>query len=161
MGSSSGSEHATMFGICPVQMFVNGVAKDITQGTGLTDATFQVNGKRIVVEYINTQVRMDMAVKVWRNTCHFSVTYFLADCPCDGSLVGLLGQPDGDWTNDWHEHNGTPVETPTKRSDRRGKPAYDYSLTWCLTDAESHFTYEPNMGHGDHDFCTGGKGDEK
>jgi len=99
-------------------------------------------------------------VKVWRNTCHFSVTYFLADCPCDGSLVGILGQPDGDWTNDWHDHSGNPVDIPASRRSRRGKPAYDYSLTWCLTDAESKFTYEPGMDHGDHDFCTGSKGDE-
>jgi len=84
----------------------------------------------------------------------------LADCPCDGSLVGILGQPDGDWSNDWHEHDGTAVDIPTSRRDRRGKKAYDYSLTWCLTDADSHFTYEPNMSHGDHDFCTGGKGDD-
>merc|ERR1712232_1241245 len=99
-------------------------------------------------------------VKVWRNTCHFSVTYFLADCPCDGSLVGILGQPDGDWTDDWHDHSGNPVDIPASRRSRRGKPAYDYSLTWCLTDAESKFTYEPGMDHGDHDFCTGSKGDE-
>lgn len=161
LGSSSNSELATMFGQCPVQLFVNGVAKDIDDGTGLTDATVQVKGKRIVVEYINTQMRLDMSVKVWRNTCHFSVTYYLADCPCDGSLVGILGQPDGDWSNDWHEHDGTPVDIPKSTRDRRGKEAYDYSLTWCLTDAESHFTYEPNMSHADHDFCTGKKGDEK
>lgn len=161
LGSSATSELATMFGQCAVQLFVNGVATDIEAGTGLDDATVQINGKRIVIEYVDTQVRLDMNVRVWRNTCHFSVTYYLADCPCDGTLVGILGQPGGDWVNDWHEHDGTPVSIPPSRRDRRGKKAYDYSLTWCLEAADSHFTYEPNMSHADHDFCTGSKGDEK
>lgn len=164
LGEDGGSELATDFSVnnndCPVQLFVDGEARDITTGTGLTGATVQVKANRIVVEYLDLQVRLDMSVRSWRNECHFSVTYFLADCPCDGSFVGILGQPDGEWSNDWHELDGTPVDIPNRRK-RRGREAYDYSLTWCLSAADSHFTYEPDMGHGDFDMCTGIKGDDK
>ncbi|CAJ1954004.1 unnamed protein product [Cylindrotheca closterium] len=145
------SELATMIGECPVQLFVDGAAKDITLGTGSFDSVVQVKNKRIVVEYPSTGLRVDMQVKVWRNTCHFSVTYFLADCRCDETLVGVLGLPDGDWSNDWHQHDGTPEEIPRRR---RGQEAYDYSMRWCLNDAASHFTYEPDMNHGSFDNCT-------
>lgn len=165
LGADGSSELATTFPVgndaCPVQFFVNGQARDITTGTGLTGATVQVKGNRIVVEYLDLQMRMDMQVRSWRNECHFSVTYFLADCPCDGSLVGLLGQPDGEWTNDWHEHDGTPVDIPRSHRNRRGRDAYDYSLTWCLAADDSHFEYEPGMSHEDFDMCTGSKGDDK
>lgn len=165
LGENGSSELATTFAVsddaCPIQLFVNGQARDITTGTGLTDATVQVKGDRIVVEYLDLQMRMDMRVRSWRNECHFSVTYFLADCPCDGSLVGILGQPDGEWSNDWHNHDGSAVDIPRSRRKRRGRDAYDYSLTWCLTAEDSHFEYEPEMSHEDFDKCTGNKGDEK
>jgi len=165
LGEDTDSAHASVFTVnsndCPVQLFVDGQARDITTGTGLTDATVQVKGNRIVVEYLDLQMRLDMNVRSWRDECHFSVTYFLADCPCDGSLVGILGQPDGEWTNDWHEHDGTAVDIPRSRRKRRGREAYDYSLTWCLAAADSKFTYEPEMSHGDFDMCTGTKGDDK
>lgn len=154
LGHDANSEHATMFGECPVQLFVDGVAKDITLGTGSPGAVVQVNNKRIVVEYPTTGLRVDMTVNVWRNTCHFSVKYLLADCRCDQTLVGILGLPDGDWSNDWHELDGTPRTIPANNRDRRGQVAYDYSLNWCLDDAASRFTYEPGMSHASFDYCT-------
>lgn len=154
LGQDQNSEFATMIGQCPVQLFVDGMAKDIGLGTGSADATVQVKDQRIVVEYPSTNLRLDMDVRVWRNTCHFSVTYFLADCRCDETLVGILGQPDGDRYNEWHDHSGTAVNIPSSRRKRRGTEAYNYSLTWCISEGDSHFTYEPGMNHGTFDYCT-------
>ncbi|KAL3935356.1 MAG: hypothetical protein SGBAC_009114 [Bacillariaceae sp.] len=154
LGRDEHSEQAMMIGECPVQLFVDGEAKHIRSGTGSSDATVQVKSKRIVIEYPRTNLRLDMDVKVWRDTCHFSVTYFLADCRCDETLVGILGQPDGDRYNEWHDHSGNAVAIPSNRRKRRGQEAYDYSLTWCIAEEESRFTYETGMDHGTFDYCT-------
>jgi len=141
-------------GGCPVQLFVDGEYHDIKTVTGLSGVTVQTHRKRIVVEYPSTNLRLDMQVRTWRNTCHFSVKYILSDCRCDETLVGILGQPDGDAYNDWHLHDGTAVEIPVSKKDRRTKKAYDYSSTWCLEDATmSHFTYEGGNAFSSFDKC--------
>ena len=158
LGNSADSENARVIGRCPVQLFVNGISRDISTGTGTEGANVQVKGRRIVLEYPTTNLRLDMSVHVWRNTCHFSVRYELVDCRCDETLVGILGQPDHpkDWTNDWHDHDGTAVEIPKKPKDRVTKKAYDYSLTWCLlNETMSHFTYESDeLGFDHFEHCT-------
>lgn len=139
---------------CPLQLFVDGVYRDITTGTGYSEATVQVKRNRIVVEYPSTNLRLDLQVRTWRDTCHLSVNYILSDCRCDETLVGILGQPGGGPYNDWHKHDGTPVEIPSSKRDRRTKKAYDYSLTWCLEDADaSHFTYESGNSFDTFDKC--------
>jgi hypothetical protein len=139
---------------CPVQMFVGGQYRDVKSGTGVDDVTVQVARNRVVLEYPTTNLRVDIQVRTWRNTCHFSVNYILSDCRCDETLVGILGQPGDGPMNDWHEHDGTPVEIPTSRKDRRTKKAYDYSTTWCLEDADaSHFTYEGSNNFDTFDKC--------
>ncbi|CAJ1940528.1 unnamed protein product [Cylindrotheca closterium] len=154
LGKDEDSELATMIGPCAVQLFVDEEAKDIRLGTGSSDVTVQVKNKRIVVEYASTNLRLDMDVKVWRDTCHFSVNYFLADCRCDETLVGILGQPDGDSYNEWHDHTGNAVDIPSNGRKRRGIEAYNYSMTWCISEEDSHFTYESGMNHGTFDKCT-------
>ena len=154
LGKDENSELATMIGQCAVQLFVDEEAKDIRLGTGSSDVTVQVKNKRIVVEYPATNLRLDMDVKVWRDTCHFSVNYFLADCRCNETLVGILGQPDGDSYNEWHDHDGNAVDIPSSTRKRRGVEAYNYSMTWCISEEESHFTYESGMNHGTFDECT-------
>jgi len=139
---------------CPVQMFVNGEYRDITTGTGFSNVTVQVKRNRIVLEYPSTDLRLDIQVRTWRNTCHFSVNYILSDCRCDETLVGILGQPDGEPYNDWHDHTGTAVEIPSSKKERRTGKAYDYSLTWCLENAvDSHFTYEGGNSFSTFDKC--------
>eukprot|EP00980_Cylindrotheca_fusiformis_P030743 scaffold25356_cov455-Cylindrotheca_fusiformis.AAC.1 len=60
-----------------------------------------------------------MQVTEWRNTCHFSVDYLLGDCRCGETLVGILGNPNGDWHDDWMEEDGTPVDIPPDDHCRR------------------------------------------
>jgi len=167
LGQDENSALATKFTSgndkCYVQLFVDKEAKSILGGSGTTGASVQVNGNRIVVEYPSTNLKLNIKVTSWRQECHFSIDYWLVDCRCDETLVGILGQPDSpkDWTNDWHDQSGNAVDIPSRHSDRRGKKAYDYSRTWCIAAGDSHFAYESGMGHGDFDECSGTKGDDK
>jgi hypothetical protein len=66
-----------------------------------------------VVEYPETKLQLDMRVLSWRNTCYFTVNYVLGDCRCDETLVGILGNPNDEWVDDWMQHDGTPVGIPS------------------------------------------------
>jgi hypothetical protein len=147
------AENVVTINNCPVQLFVDDAARVITSGSGTIDATVQVSGNRIVVEYPETRLRLDMTVRSWRNTCHFSVNYVLGDCRCDETLVGILGNPNGEWVDDWMEHDGTPVDIPSSRRERRFEKAYEYSKTWCVTEETSNFSYETGSDFDTFDEC--------
>eukprot|EP00980_Cylindrotheca_fusiformis_P020405 scaffold7427_cov162-Cylindrotheca_fusiformis.AAC.4 len=147
-------ENVVTIGNCPVLLYIDGVSRDITTGSGKIGATVQVKGRRIVVEYPATQLRLDMKVEIWRQTCHFSVDYFLADCRKDEELHGLLGTPTGDWRDDWEVRDGSKVPVPTNGRDRRFEKAYEYSKNWCITKTTSHFAYEPGTNYDTFDECT-------
>lgn len=59
------------------------------------------------------------------------------------TLIGLLGQPDDDITNDWLDKSGNVVEQPTNEQDLLFGWAYDYCrINWCISEeSDSLFTY--------------------
>jgi hypothetical protein len=148
------AENVVTIANCPVQLFVDGVSRDITTGSGRAGGTVQVSGNRIVVEYPDTQLRLDMIVRSWRNTCHFSVDYVLADCRPEDELVGLLGSPNGEWRDDWMKRDGTLVDIPLSKRDRRFGKAFEYSKNWCITSDTSYFTYEEGTEFSTFDECS-------
>jgi hypothetical protein len=148
------AKNVVMIANCPVQLFVDDAARDITSGSGTLDATVQVSGNRIVVEYPDIKLRLDMTVTRWRNTCHFSVDYVLADCRPEDELVGLLGSPNGEWRDDWMKRDGTLVDIPLRKRDRRFEKAFEYSKNWCITSDTSYFTYEEGTKFSTFDECS-------
>lgn len=70
-------------------------------------------------------------------------------------MVGLLGNPDGDYDNDWMDRSSTSVEIPTDKEDLATQPAYDYCVTnWCLRKAsDSLFHYLSGESFDHFDKC--------
>jgi hypothetical protein len=62
------------------------------------------------------------------------------------TLVGLLGTPNGDDSDDWVDRNGNVVEQPVNETDFVFKAAYEYCRTnWCIeNESDSLFTYSGN-----------------
>jgi hypothetical protein len=149
------SDNAEFVGNCPVQLYVDGVSRAISTGTGISAATVEVDGKRITVNYPETRLKLTLDVYVYLNTCHFTVDYILLDCRPDNNLIGILGSPNGNATDDWMTRVGTPLEIPPQKWGRHFKPSYEYSQdNWCLvTENDSHFTYEPGTNYTYFDHC--------
>lgn len=145
---------------CPVQLFVDGVARPVSSGSGSTKASVEVTevgaGKRVTIQYPETKVKVTMDVRNWRDTCHFSVTYTLADCRPNERIVGLVGSPDGEWRNDWMKRDGTPIPIPPSLKSGSGfKPTYEYARdNWCVYDeSDSYFEYEAGTNFAFFDEC--------
>eukprot|EP00980_Cylindrotheca_fusiformis_P012256 scaffold2995_cov130-Cylindrotheca_fusiformis.AAC.1 len=138
---------------CPVQLFVDGVPRDVRTGSGAPGVTVQTKKNRILIEYPSTGLQLDMQVTEWRNTCHFSVDYVLGDCRCGETLVGILGSPNGDWHDDWMEEDGTPVDIPPDDHCRRFECGFNYSKTWCVPEEDSNFDYGDGTDYEDYDEC--------
>eukprot|EP00980_Cylindrotheca_fusiformis_P020143 scaffold7212_cov165-Cylindrotheca_fusiformis.AAC.3 len=148
------AEKVVAMGGCPVQLFVDDVPRYITTGSGTSDATVQTAGNRIVVEYPSTKLQLDMLVRSGKNKCVFNINYMLGDCRCGETLVGILGNPNGERNDDWMEEDGTPVEIPEDGSERRFGKAYNYSKTWCVTEGMSNFAYNEGTDFETFDGCT-------
>eukprot|EP00980_Cylindrotheca_fusiformis_P027879 scaffold22562_cov153-Cylindrotheca_fusiformis.AAC.1 len=147
-------EGAVSIGNCLVQLHVDGVVRDILTGSGRVGGLVQVQGNKIVIEYPDIQLRLDVALNLFKDTCHFSVDYILADCSNDRDLVGLLGSPDKEWINDWVTRTGDIVEVPLSIVDRRFEKAFDFVKNWCITEAMSHFVYEEGTSFDTFNNCT-------
>mmetsp|Transcript_37059 Transcript_37059/g.90070 ORF Transcript_37059/g.90070 Transcript_37059/m.90070 type:complete len:430 (-) Transcript_37059:448-1737(-) len=98
LAQSSDSEKAVTFlDDCHVQLFVDGVARDITTGSGRSDASVVVRNRLIKVEYPTMNLALDMEIRVWSNACHFSIDYILMDCRPEDDLIGILGSRISIW----------------------------------------------------------------
>jgi len=145
---------------CPIQLFVDGVARPVSSGSGNTKASVEVSdvsgGKRVTIQYPETKVKVTMDVRNWRQTCHFSVTYPLADCRPNERIVGLVGSPDKEWRNDWMKRDGTVIPIPPVLKKGSGfQPTYEYTRdNWCVeTESDSYFEYEASTDFAFFDEC--------
>jgi len=141
---------------CPIQLFVDEVARPVSAGSGSTKASVKVSNNKITIQYPETGTVVEMQVRSWRQTCHFSVTYILSDCRPSERIVGLVGSPDGEWRNDWMQRDGTPIPIPPVL--RRGsgfEPTYNYTRdNWCIDrESESYFAYEHDTSFAFFDHC--------
>ncbi|KAL3918878.1 MAG: hypothetical protein SGILL_004036 [Bacillariaceae sp.] len=140
---------------CPVQLYVDGQAQSLNNGTDIVGARARIIEDKVVIEYPSTKLRIDMRVHSFRSTCLFSTDFLLADCKTPELLIGLLGSPNGMWGDDWMDPTGNPLEIPEDHRQLRFGPAYEYSTeNWCLaTASESLFTYEPGTDFYDYALC--------
>jgi len=140
-------------GSCPVELYVDGEKLDLQLGFEWDDVKFSLYGQKITLEY--PTVRLELEVSFY-GRCFFSVNYILLDdCRPDERLVGLLGTPNGNLSDDWMTRDGTTIPLPEGVGGFFFGPAYEYSTTnWCIADPEeSFFTYEPSKDFYDYAHC--------
>jgi hypothetical protein len=71
------------------------------------------------------------------------------------ALVGLLGSPDQDASNDWMDRNNNAVAIPTTKKGRIGEAAYNYCVqNWCIRSAtDSMFHYLSGQSYAGFNKC--------
>jgi hypothetical protein len=86
-------------------------------------------------------------VYYWGNVLDLSMTL---PAQRKASLAGLLGNADGDPTNEHITREGMQVSVPDAHGDARKEALYgEFGESWRIGDAESLFDYEPGESSGD------------
>lgn len=128
---------------CPIQFFVDGVQRELSQGTGDSRVRISVQRPAIMIHYTESKFRVRVGFN-YANGCFMDVCVWTPDT--DESLIGLLGSPDSNANNDWMGQDGTVLTLADSQVKRMGKIGYDYcTKNWCIRDAkDSLFVYPEN-----------------
>ncbi|CAB9507965.1 Sushi domain-containing protein 2 [Seminavis robusta] len=127
---------------CPIEMFVGKHKRNLLEGTGTEDVVVKNIGKKVVVYYPKTGLQF--VVKLTTSTkygCYFSVKACLPDeFYREETIVGLLGSPDEDPTNEFMKSDGTAYEVANPN---KNEGNYEYcTKEWCVRDErKSLFVY--------------------
>jgi hypothetical protein len=123
------------------------------QLNGFEDAQIRVTARGNTVTIFFKATKMSVVAQDIRLSFrHLGVSVRLPSSSRGEDIRGLLGTPDGNYTNDWMASNGGAILLPT--NDFRGEAAYNYcTKQWCIrSPAKSLFVYK---GEFDFNFFSG------
>jgi len=146
---------------CPYTFYVNGqeVPNFFATGTGTNKVIASQGGGRVVIfRYTETGTRIEIDARLSKkNGCNMAFQVCLPKRRFEGErVIGLLGSPDDDQSNDWMQSDdGTALTVPSSRFDKLFQPAYDYcTQQWCIdNEGDSKFTYTDGRDFDYYNYC--------
>ena len=146
------SETSTVSG-CPLDLYVNGERRNILSGSGQDDAVqVNVSDNRVNVAYPSsgatvtiTAMHSSSGLSSSKNGCYLNTFVCLPEStPSLGNVVGLMGTPNNNISDDWMDSEGNNIELPSTLNERLYETAYTYCMeNWCIRNAaDSLFTYK-------------------
>ena len=152
---------ATNLGSCVVHFYVDGRLTDLAEGTSEHgNASVQVSGRNAVLRWlIDGSVGPTLSIRSFSTAtlgCILNANIFVPDSFSSiSTIVGLMGTPNGDFTDDWTDPMGQPIALPITQSERLHQTAYDYCTSnWCIREeAESLFIHEIGSSFDDVSDC--------
>jgi hypothetical protein len=138
---------AEMVNGCPVQLFVDGEQISLVDGLDSNDVKIKFEDTGLKVTYHVSELLVNIKLVGGKN-CAMNACFSMPDT--DDVMIGMIGSPDDDFTNDWMDRAGNVIAGPKPP---RGPTPYAYSVdNWCIRDeAESMFFYN-QRGVDFHDF---------
>ena len=117
---------------CPVLFYINGVERDVHEGSGIIDqVVVAVNENDIEIKYVESKLKVTVTFGSANERCYIDVIVYLPDK--DASTIGLLGSADGDVWNDWTNSEGEHITVPDSLMNRMQQDGYEYCTKhWCL-----------------------------
>ena len=148
--------YSNMFADLPVNFYVNGQPRLLTQGSGDHRVIVTVDGYNVDMFFVSTGISVKVFIRPNSVSSHIreipgSFTTYIClpdDNPNIVDVTGLLGTPNGDQSDDWMDVNGNTI---TKDS----MDEYDYCTdNWCIRDAvDSIFTFDDGYSFDDYNGC--------
>uniref|UniRef100_A0A7S3KYD5 VWFD domain-containing protein n=2 Tax=Amphora coffeiformis TaxID=265554 RepID=A0A7S3KYD5_9STRA len=154
--AESAGPYSTMFEDLPLNFFVNGESRLLTQGSGDHRVTVTVNRFDINIFFVTTGISVQVNVRPESVSPHIvvipgSLATFVClpdDNPNFGAVTGLLGTPNKDQADDWMDINGNTIPF-------NDHVEYEYCATnWCIRDANDSFFVHDEAGY-DFDYYYG------
>lgn len=132
---------------CKMLFFVDGVKREVEDGTGSDDVVLEFSEKRINIVYPATGFKVEANVHYADNGCFFDMYGWVPDVD---TPVGLWGSPDGNPMNDWIDRQGKLLAVPTDINARLRQAGYEYCVkNWCIKQSESLFTFTEGVDYED------------
>lgn len=121
---------------CKLQFFVDEQLRDILHGSGDDRVTVVLNGNNVKITYTKSQLELNLGL----SSCRMNVAVTVP--ASNDKIVGLLGNMNGDASDDWMLMDGTVM--PFNSGQSRNKAGYDFCTKhYCVRDPEqSLFTYQ-------------------
>ncbi|KAL7532097.1 hypothetical protein ACHAXR_006217 [Thalassiosira sp. AJA248-18] len=155
--SVNGQSSLNTVGSCSIDFYVNGEASTLDRDLSSSNVHVQVGEKTIKVEHTDTFLSVEVTVQTSGTFgCLFMVQIFLpGDFRLSETLLGLLGTPNGNISDEWKASNGTTLTPPATQDDRLYATAYDYCVqNWCIVNsADSLFSYGAEESFADFNKC--------
>lgn len=136
---------------CKIQAFIN--EKPIDLNHALPDeyaqhvSVVRTRGS-IEVLFTRTKFKVRMTLGYWNGCLMNTCVYW----PTVDPVVGLLGTPNHDVSDDWVKPDGTVVPLPPNQKKYRGKYAYDYCANWCVRHEKDSAFFHNEIGVDFDDF---------
>jgi hypothetical protein len=128
---------------CPISLFVNKVERDLYGGTQVDSVIVRKVGEEVIIYYPKTGLQFVVALtRSTKYGCYLSTKVCMPDDYRSGEdIIGLLGTPDDDSSNEWMKPDGQRIPVPVSS---RYEEAYDYCVqNWCVRDkSKSLFAYK-------------------
>jgi len=153
----TGQSALNMVGGCPIDFYVNGTASTFGIDLSSSNVLVKVVNERITIEHTDTSLSVDVTVQTSDTFgCLFMVEIYLPATFRSGeTILGLLGTPNGDSSDEWRRPNGTTISAPSTEDEKIFGTAYDYCVeNWCIDiSANSMFTYGTGESFADISKC--------
>ena len=133
---------------CPLQIFVDNVQYDASEGFSNDEVNVTLNGVTTEIKYLKSGMTVNVTMGYWHG-CMMMTCVDIDVCEGDeGKVLGLLGTPDGNTKNDWVNRDGTSTELPKQAINRRRQPAYEFcAKEWCLRERSESIFYYNEVGY--------------
>lgn len=153
------ASNGSQLGSCPILFYVDGMPLDLSPefSLGHPGVSVQVSDREVILTWLSSGI--SLAIRSWTSGffgCALSAIAFIPETFSDNSeIVGLLGSPNGNFTDDWTDTDGSVLPVPMDQSQRLYETAYLYcTRNWCIRDAlDSFFTYEDGSSFEDFNEC--------
>ncbi|GAX18422.1 hypothetical protein FisN_2Lh055 [Fistulifera solaris] len=142
----TGNSNTVDYG-CKMLFFVDGVKREVADGTGSDDVVLEFSGSRINIVYPATGFKVEANVHYADNGCFFDMYGWVPDVD---TFLGLWGDADGNPMNDWMDRDGKPLPVPSDINARLRQDGYEYCVkNWCIDERESLFTFTEGVDYQD------------
>jgi hypothetical protein len=135
MPVASGEGLTTVVGTnnCKLQLWVDDKIQDLKLGFRNEHVEIKLDGVTVSIKYLESKFLSTVRMSYW-NGCLLNACF---EVPTSDTIVGMMGNPDGNAQNDWMTRTGDVVPVPPDQIDRLKRKAYDYCRNnWCIKTAD-------------------------
>lgn len=157
--AENSTSSSTELNSCPVLLYVNGLSRPLSIGSGLDEIATSFDATTGSVTIL-TKSFIRIVFRPYSSStfgCFLESvrTFVPKSIQENGDVIGMLGTPNGNPFDDWTSKIGTPISNAGSSEGNLFETAYDYCTTnWCISEeSQTIFTFENGITFDNYNFC--------